>query len=580
MLIQTGIVPSFQSLAQDAGIQFRLARKDPNGNCTTGIDRIVSPLTYNADDNSKLNYWPHNKYLNVWVVSTIGTTGVAGYAYLPGTAPSNSVDGVLILSEYIGSIGTGSALTSRALTHEIGHFFNLKHPWGSTNNPGVACGDDNVADTPITEGWTSCNLSGDICTPNVIENVQNYMDYSYCSKMFTNGQCNRMRAALTSNTGGRNNLWTVANLAATGTDGNYNTVCVPVSDFNSSGQAVCAGGSINYSWLSTGGHPTTWSWNFPGGTPATSPDSFPTVVYNTAGVYNVSLTVSNGSGGNTLTKTSYITVFPTTATYSSWQWMESFENVASIPNADWTVNNPDNNATWHTVNNVGYTGVYSMSLTNSTAISGQIDEAVGPAVDMTAINSPILYFEIAYAQRTSTDNDRLQVFASSNCEQTWNLRYNKSGINLKTDNPTTSPYFPNGSISWRKETVGLPYSSATNLRLKFVFTSGGGNNIYIDNINITSSATGINELENVMGINIFPNPMNGSSTISFKLDEKANVKIDLFDVLGRNISPIVNTELSSGDHQYTINKGSLGAGIYFVKFDVGGKSLTKKVVIE
>src|ERR1051326_1012619 len=42
----SAIVPQFQSIASDAGIQFRLARKDPNGNCTTGIDRIVSPLTY------------------------------------------------------------------------------------------------------------------------------------------------------------------------------------------------------------------------------------------------------------------------------------------------------------------------------------------------------------------------------------------------------------------------------------------------------------------------------------------------------------------------------------------------------
>ena len=140
----TAVVSSFTSITADCEIEFRLAQKDPNGICTNGIDRIFSPLTNAADDNSKLNPWPRNKYLNIWTVKTIGTAGVAGYAYLPGTAFPTTADGVLILSDYIGSIGTGHASTSRALTHEIGHFLNLQHTWGNTNNPGVACGDDAV----------------------------------------------------------------------------------------------------------------------------------------------------------------------------------------------------------------------------------------------------------------------------------------------------------------------------------------------------------------------------------------------------------------------------------------------------
>ncbi|MGZ4117299.1 MAG: M43 family zinc metalloprotease, partial [Bacteroidia bacterium] len=191
----SAVISTFKPVVANCGIQFRLAQKDPSGNCTNGIDRIYSTLTNSADDGSKLNDWPHNKYLNVWVVKTIGTAGVAGYAYLPGTT-SSANDGVLILSTYIGSIGTGNPSTSRALTHEIGHFLNLNHTWGGTNNPGVACGDDAVTDTPITKGHTSCPLSDAVCTSGVIENVQNYMEYSYCSNMFTNGQKTRMRNAL------------------------------------------------------------------------------------------------------------------------------------------------------------------------------------------------------------------------------------------------------------------------------------------------------------------------------------------------------------------------------------------------
>ncbi|MCE9539544.1 MAG: hypothetical protein K8R85_10030, partial [Bacteroidetes bacterium] len=127
----------FDSLAANIKIRFRLARLDPDGNCTNGIERIYSHKTNNADDNSKLHQWPRDHYLNVWTVKTIGDDGVAGYAYFPSDVDGITQyrDGVLILSQYIGSIGTGTAYTSRALTHEIGHWMSLYHPWGGTNSP-------------------------------------------------------------------------------------------------------------------------------------------------------------------------------------------------------------------------------------------------------------------------------------------------------------------------------------------------------------------------------------------------------------------------------------------------------------
>ena len=131
---------------------------------------------------------------------------------------ADAVDGVIALSTYVGSIGTSSPTNSRTLTHEIGHFFNLQHVWGNTNAPGVACGDDGVSDTPITKGWDHCPSSNyDVCNNGVDENFQNYMEYSYCDVMFTQGQNTRMHAALNSTVQNRNNLWTTNNLIATGT---------------------------------------------------------------------------------------------------------------------------------------------------------------------------------------------------------------------------------------------------------------------------------------------------------------------------------------------------------------------------
>ncbi|MCB0765141.1 MAG: hypothetical protein KDB84_10580, partial [Flavobacteriales bacterium] len=189
--------PEFLNIVGDVGVNFALATKDPQGNCTRGITRTVSALTDDGTQDMKdLIQWPRNKYLNVWTCAY--ADGAAGYTYTPGTANFfSSGDGIVLLHNYTGAIGTSSPGRSRALTHEVGHWINLSHTWGSSNEPGIATncnGDDNVSDTPNTIGWTSCNLSGTTC--GSLDNVENYMDYSYCSKMFTNGQATRMIAAL------------------------------------------------------------------------------------------------------------------------------------------------------------------------------------------------------------------------------------------------------------------------------------------------------------------------------------------------------------------------------------------------
>ena len=260
------IVPAFKSIAADCEIEFRLAQKDPQENCTNGIVRKASLETYNGHNywgdmsTSNVSKWPRNKYLNIWVVNSItdenGPTGAAGYTYKPPVLDFLSdLDGIMIIHEYLGSIGTGSPHRSRALTHEVGHWINLSHTWGNSNSPSLdgtvtssnpngidnCDDDDDVMDTPNTRGWTSCNLNGNTC--GNLDNVQNYMDYSYCTKMFTQGQGDRMKAALNSFIAERDNLWTAGNLNATGTNG---TEILCKAEFEVNRTVVCAGESIDF----------------------------------------------------------------------------------------------------------------------------------------------------------------------------------------------------------------------------------------------------------------------------------------------------------------------------------------------
>ena len=137
------------------------------------------------------------------------------------------------------------------MTHEVGHWLNLDHPWGNTNNPNLASNcftDDNVQDTPECIGVTSCNLNSNSCSGDnaywgfdMRDNVENYMDYSYCSKMFTQGQVNRMRAALQVSSTGRSNLWKASNLSATGATGDL-YLCK--AEFEADRTTICSGNEI------------------------------------------------------------------------------------------------------------------------------------------------------------------------------------------------------------------------------------------------------------------------------------------------------------------------------------------------
>ena len=233
----------------------RLARLDPNGNCTTGITRTYSTDTNIGDDRVKsLMTWDQNKYLNIWICTS--ANGAGGYAYLPCTGGAG--DGIVIRNAQFGSIGTsgGSNLSIRSLTHEIGHYFGLPHTWGGSNTPGLASNcslDDGIADTPNTIGsQASCGAAyggGTVLTSfnpcGPLANVQNYMDYSSCARMFTLGQRAVMRAALA--LGCRQPLVSPANLLATGTNDGYTAgTCAPVVAFEASAAVVCEGATVSF----------------------------------------------------------------------------------------------------------------------------------------------------------------------------------------------------------------------------------------------------------------------------------------------------------------------------------------------
>jgi hypothetical protein len=135
-------------------------------------------------------------HLNLWVCALTG--GLLGYAQFPG-GPS-ATDGVVINYKAFGTIGTAQAPFNkgRTATHEVGHYFNLRHIWGDTPD---CSGSDVVADTPNCAGPNFGTPTWPVVTCNNGPNGDmfvNYMDYTddKAMFMFTMQQVLRMRTAL------------------------------------------------------------------------------------------------------------------------------------------------------------------------------------------------------------------------------------------------------------------------------------------------------------------------------------------------------------------------------------------------
>jgi hypothetical protein len=136
---------------------------------------------------------------------------------------------------------------------------------------------------------------------------------------------------------------------------------------------------------------------------------------------------------------------------------------------------------------------------------------------------------------------------------------------------------------WAQKSVTLTsYANQTNLYIMFRFTSNGGNNIYLDDINIFDATTGIDEAaEALTNFNVYPNPADDNTNISFNLIDKQKVELKISDMLGRQLSSIVNSELNAGEYLYPITeKDKFSAGIYFVTLNIGQQQFTKKLIIK
>lgn len=604
----------FSSLIEDMEIEFRLAKKDPNGNCTEGVTRTNNPSASVAPSNRNAPksaiQWNTSNYLNLWVVNSISggsSTNTLGFAQFPSSSQPASTYGIVIRADQMGSIGLASSTDGRTLTHEIGHCLNLYHTFQSGCGFSCTSSGDFVCDTPPQSGShnNSCNFAINSCnndatggsssnpnpyTSNVPDQLENYMGYGLsCLAMFTPGQKARAYAAFNTYPL-MSSLIDSANLVLTGTnDGYIALTCVPNIEVNDPEKYLCVGEQATFSDDSWGGPRTNYSWSFPGGTPSSDTSANPTITYNSPGTYDVILRISNAGGTDSLVLNNYVNVGDTVGTYSAYNYTEGFENSTTFNN-DWTILSPDGtNQTWGLIGTGS--GSSNSAWINNLGISqnGAANQLISPSLNMTQVSSPVLSFDVGYKRKSSASNDRLIIKGSVNCGESWSVLVSLPHSFIAYDVSTsTSNFVPTQANQWKP--INLPtgiFTSAMqnskNFKLMFELENGDGNNVFLDNIAIGGQPVGFDKTESVKtnSFTTFPNPAKNQVNISLEVvhnSEQAEMYIS--NILGKRVKEVYNGALKQNGYNFTVDLSELSSGVYFVTLQTENGRKTKKLVVQ
>jgi hypothetical protein len=252
---------------------------------------------------------------------------------------------------------------------------------------------------------------------------------------------------------------------------------------------------------------------------------------------------------------------------------------AVFPPVDWIVN--DNNADgigWSRVTNAGgfsATGQCAkMDFYNST--NGRIDELFVKKLDLTGLGGTAsMGFDVAYKQY-STENDRLEVFVSTNCGTNWTSVFNKAGSVLSTSpGGQTSAFVPNAS-QWRAESVDLTsYLGMSEVLVKFKATSNYGNNLYVDNINILT--VGMAEATLDKAINLYPTLTTGVVNLEASFDKTQNLTVSVFNTMGQEVSTQSYQKTLGGS--FVIDLSNVANGNYSVRIMTDEAAITKQISV-
>ena len=403
----------------------------------------------------------------------------------------------------------------------------------------------------------------------------------------------------------------------------------PSANFSGSVLIGCPGLGVQFTDYSAG-QPTSWSWTFTGGNPASSTAQNPFVVYNTPGVYPVTLTATNVNGNNAQTFTNYITVnssphAPPTAAGKIFCGPGVVNLTATPSFTPGTVhwyNQPAGGTLLATGNN------YSPNVTNGTTtfyvdetfaaggidFVGAADNTIGAGAMFTANDIRGLYFDVTKPVIINS----VQVYSQTAGMRTIEIKDGNG--NLVTDTTVNVPASPSALTT---VTINRTVYPGTGYMIKFrglvdcyrntaggayPYTDGGSNAVSITGSNAglagyyyffynwqftnivcgtartpvlvtdTCNAVGINDLFVNNHIDVYPNPNNGLFNVAFSTPNIDNYTVKVSDALGQTVYEERLNDFS-GVYSNKIDISFFRKGIYMLSVSNSKNQSVKKVIV-
>jgi PKD repeat protein len=297
----------------------------------------------------------------------------------------------------------------------------------------------------------------------------------------------------------------------------------PITEFYGDSLIIHFGSSVHF-FDASAGIPTSWNWSITGPANYTSSVQNPVITFNTAGFYNVKLKVTNSYGSDSLTKTGYIKV-------------------------------------------------------------------MGPVMSSFSIISPPMFTRINVSPADPSFVDFIWNKASNNPLVTYNWGVKKLGVNVELK------YLSNNN----------GHDSVASFRKSFLDTLAANFGTNGDSVMCIWRAWAYNTVDSVASFNSFlvtfvritigirqisseipkvsklysnyPNPFNPSTTIKFDLSKTQNVKIIIYDILGKEVSILADDVFKSGSYQINWNASDYSSGIYFYRMETPDYRETRRMIL-
>lgn len=526
----------FIDVAADTEISFVFAKQDPEGLSSTGITRTEYEQSGFSDSDGELItsiiQWPPEDYINIYVINLIGWIGWANFPFSDLDGLESEIqnfrerDALFIRSNYIGFNDDNTVeFTSygRTLTHEMGHYLGVLHSHhGGCSSSGDYC-NDTPAQSSSNLGWGNCSGTPNTkCDQNENTMFQNFMGYAddECMNLFTLCQKERMQTVLDYSPR-RKSLLTSHGLQEPQVVAND----VGIIEIRSPLKEDCSSSFIPSIQISNYGSNEVASveiivkidgviqetnlFNPSLDIGESEVVSFSGIDINTSALSEIEFEITEVNGtvdGKSFNNLKQVLINPTETSIVPYELSFVPEDILLASTEIETQSN------WEIViasdsialNRAAGVMFYEMSDSIDYGIK---DLMYTEVVDVSSLTSAQLTFKYAYSGRTSQEYlDELIVAVSTDCGNTFSSDdyiYSRRGNSLVTTTRTDLSYSPASESDWERVDINItPYLDNDNLQIGFIAVNGGGNNLFVDNIQVTSSNLlaydlGIRRIDNV-----------------------------------------------------------------------------------